>query len=83
MGLRISSNRGAQQLSWGTGMRGHQHGGNVSDAFEFSDESRFTWEYVDNLRRFAKTQGTLDKEHVQRLLAALEAETRLRHGEKP
>ena len=55
----------------------------MSEEKDYSHESRYTWEYVDNLRKFAEVQGTIGDENVQHLLAALEAEARKRHGERP
>ena len=53
------------------------------DAYDFPDEeSRYTWEYVDNLRKFAEKHGTVDEPNVQRLLAKLEAGAKERHGER-
>jgi len=52
------------------------------DIVKYSDPTRFTWAYIDNLRAFAERNGTLELPHVVRLLAGLEAETLRRHGER-
>jgi hypothetical protein len=49
---------------------------------DYSDPSRYTWEYVDIVREAATRFGTIDKPNVVRLLEKLEAETRRRHGER-
>ena len=46
-------------------------------------ESRFTWEYVDTVRKFATEHGTVDRPHVVLLLEVLEMGARRRHGERP
>lgn len=46
-------------------------------------ESRFTWEYVDTVRKFATEQGTIEESGVQQLLEMLESGARLLHGERP
>ncbi len=45
-------------------------------------ESRYTWEYIDNVREFARRHGTLEQPQVVRLLELLEIGTRHRHGER-
>ena len=46
-------------------------------------ESRFTWEYVDIVRKFATEHGTIDNPNVKQLLELLEIGARRRHGERP
>lgn len=47
------------------------------------NESRFSWEYVDIVRKFATEHGTIGQPQVVYLLKKLEDGARRRYGEKP
>ena len=49
---------------------------------DYSDPSRYTWPYIDNLRARATEWGTVNNPNVQRLLARLEQKARELHGER-
>jgi hypothetical protein len=53
------------------------------DAPAYDPPSRYTWEYIDNLRARATEWGTVESPNVVRLLARLEAGAVLRHGPRP
>jgi hypothetical protein len=49
----------------------------------YDPPERYTWAYIDNLRKSAIHFRTIDEPIMVRLLAKLEAGALLRHGPRP